>query len=181
MLIILALLLLVQDLPAAKGSDYEPKMMRAATEGAVLLYPSDGRPGITALRVAQMPDAAIRSLDGKGFRIISLTAVSVNEAITAKGTVYAYLASENRINESGLGKLNGLIVDGAVSFSALVDALEDSDMDRTIRGSENAPDPKRFRTMRNVYVYSIMTRDSSGRETALQVWVEQLTDITRMH
>ena len=65
MLIILALLLLVQDLPAANGSDYEPKRIIAATEGAVLLYPSAVQTGITALRVDRMPDAALRSGDGK--------------------------------------------------------------------------------------------------------------------
>ena len=180
------LLLLILSVIGCSGvfaNEYEPEKIVTEVNNDVALFFKDmiiKDLGVTAVQTNGIPnedaDLLIASADNKKFHITGLKCTSMVQALDGSGDEIAYMVTLYNVKNAALKKLNKAIKKNRIRFSKMLDAIDESDLDSQMHGTQEAPNPKMFSRLRNVQVYDIFVTTEENKEIHLQIYAEYFQD-----
>ena len=165
------------------ANEYEPEKMYTEINDNVGLYfmnmVSEGL-GVTAVQLNGMVDKnrdfLITSAKSKKFKISGVKCTSMVQAQDVNGNELAYMVTIFTVKQSGLKKINKKVKNNILYFTELIDSINEKDLNSEMHGTEEAPDPKSFSTLRNLNVYDIIALTEEKEEVHLQIYIESFID-----
>lgn len=178
--ILLLTFVLIGTVYGAEGDTYEPEKLKATMEEDVLLYIPGVDVGVTSIQLNKYSSLLIKSKTGKKFTIVNFSSVTINEALMENGNKLSHNVQHYKVKKSRLKVINKEIGPDGISLDSIMDLIRKSDVDMTLDGSKEAPDPKKFSKLRNAFVYNFVVKDHARKQFPLQIYIEYFTDASQL-